>query len=244
MEKFVVEQESFAGPLDLLLHLAETKKIDVLSISIVRLVESYLEYLSQLNSFNIDEVGDFLEIAVKLILMKLRFILGDEESEDESAEDINECDITEDIKRYTPYRKAVKLLIEKLDVHSRRYKRGDVNQKELILEVGDIYLLGVLWYKRLSLKRFRAKNKTQLSEDALLRSYIYEKEDIQEYINRLKAFMSEHKEVSLKNILTEFGNKKMVVVVVFIALLELLRKGFCVFYRKQGADEIYFKLVC
>ena len=83
----------FEGPLDLLLHLIRKKEVSISEVKLSELTASYLEYLENLQSINLDLAGEFLEIAAMLILIKSRSLLPkkeltDEELEEEDPEEI------------------------------------------------------------------------------------------------------------------------------------------------------------
>ena len=84
----------FEGPLDLLLHLIRKKEVSIAEVRLSELTASYLEYLEQLQSINLDLAGEFLEIAAMLILIKSRSLLPKSpvEIEDLEEEDPEEED--------------------------------------------------------------------------------------------------------------------------------------------------------
>jgi hypothetical protein len=60
----------FEGPLDLLLHLIQKHKLDIMDIEISLLLEQYLEYIEQLDYDDYEYAGEFLEMAARLIYIK------------------------------------------------------------------------------------------------------------------------------------------------------------------------------
>ena len=83
----------FEGPLDLLLHLIRKKEVPIEDVRLSELTASYLEYLENLQSINLDLAGEFLEIAAMLILIKSRTLLPKspleiDELEEEDPEEI------------------------------------------------------------------------------------------------------------------------------------------------------------
>ena len=85
----VVETERFHGPLDLLLHLIRTQDIDIFDIPIARITRQFLEAIGELVAGDVDEAGEFLEMAAALVRIKARMLLpgpAGEEDEDPRAE--------------------------------------------------------------------------------------------------------------------------------------------------------------
>ena len=62
-----VKLEAFDGPLDLLLHLIEKNKIDIFDIPIVEITEQYMDYVSNMETKDMDVMSDFLVMAATLL---------------------------------------------------------------------------------------------------------------------------------------------------------------------------------
>lgn len=85
---FVIDVEGFEGPLDLLLALARTQKVDIAKISVLALVEQYLGFISELQKMRLEVAADYLVMAAWLAFLKSRLLLPreDDDGEDETAE--------------------------------------------------------------------------------------------------------------------------------------------------------------
>lgn len=85
----VVDVEGFEGPLDLLLALARTQKVDISRISIVALVDQYLEFIGEAQKLRLEIAADYLVMAAWLAFLKSRLLLPREENIEEqlSAEE-------------------------------------------------------------------------------------------------------------------------------------------------------------
>lgn len=86
----VVDVAGFEGPLDLLLALARTQKVDLARISILALVEQYLAFIAEAKSLRIEVAADYLVIAAWLAFLKSRLLLPRDEAiaDVESAEQV------------------------------------------------------------------------------------------------------------------------------------------------------------
>ncbi|OJU27840.1 MAG: segregation/condensation protein A [Alphaproteobacteria bacterium 64-6] len=82
-DAFVVDLEGFEGPLDLLLALARTQKVDLARISIDTLVTQYLSYIREAQKLRLELAADYLVMAAWLAFLKSRLLLP----RDEKAED-------------------------------------------------------------------------------------------------------------------------------------------------------------
>ena len=74
-EAFIVDVDGFEGPLDLLLTLARSQKVDLRRISILRLVDQYLEFIGHLAKADLDLAADYLVMASWLAYLKSRLLL-------------------------------------------------------------------------------------------------------------------------------------------------------------------------
>jgi segregation and condensation protein A len=91
---YSIRVPAFEGPLDLLLHLIRTNKLDIRDIPIALIADQYLEHLSLMAALDLDVGGEFLVMAATLMEIKSRMLLprpaplaeGDDESLDPRAE--------------------------------------------------------------------------------------------------------------------------------------------------------------
>ncbi|HEY3778120.1 MAG TPA: ScpA family protein [Rhizomicrobium sp.] len=74
-EPFVVAVDGFEGPLDLLLALARSQKVDITRISVLRLAEQYLEFIESAKRCNLELAADYLVMAAWLAYLKSRLLL-------------------------------------------------------------------------------------------------------------------------------------------------------------------------
>jgi segregation and condensation protein A len=88
-EALVVDVDGFEGPLDLLLSLARTQKVDLRQISILALTEQYLEFIEKARQMRLELAADYLVMAAWLAYLKSRLLLPPEPGEEgPSAEDL------------------------------------------------------------------------------------------------------------------------------------------------------------
>lgn len=71
----VLQVEAFSGPLDLLLQLVESQRIDLRDIPIAQITDQYLNYLRAMEELDMDLAADFLVMAAMLIQIKSRMLL-------------------------------------------------------------------------------------------------------------------------------------------------------------------------
>ena len=121
MSDVSLKLNAFEGPLDLLMHLIESNKIDIYDIPIVEITEQYIGYLRNLQEFDMELASEFLVMAATLLQIKSRLLLPKEAREDEEEEE-------------DPRQQLVEMLVE-----YRRIKRAALNLRYL-KEQADRYL--------------------------------------------------------------------------------------------------------
>jgi segregation and condensation protein A len=88
-EALIVDVDGFEGPLDLLLMLSRTQKVDLRRISILQLANQYLGFVEQARALRIELAADYLVMAAWLAFLKSRLLLPPDPTEDgPSAEDL------------------------------------------------------------------------------------------------------------------------------------------------------------
>jgi segregation and condensation protein A len=83
---YLVDLDTFHGPLDLLLFLVRRNEVDINDIPIAKIADQYLEYLRVMEMIDVERAGEFLVMAATLMEMKSRLLLprADEFEEEEN----------------------------------------------------------------------------------------------------------------------------------------------------------------
>ena len=88
-EALIVDVNGFEGPLDLLLSLSRSQKVDLRKISVLQLAEQYLEFVNNTLALRLEIAADYLVMAAWLAYLKSRLLLPPEPGEDgPTAEDL------------------------------------------------------------------------------------------------------------------------------------------------------------
>ena len=74
-EALIVDVDGFEGPLDLLLTLSRTQKVDLMRISALELAQQYLEFVERAKALRIELAADYLVMAAWLAFLKSRLLL-------------------------------------------------------------------------------------------------------------------------------------------------------------------------
>lgn len=88
-EALIVDVDGFEGPLDLLLTLSRTQKVDLRKVSVLQLAEQYLAFIDQAKALRLELAADYLVMAAWLAFLKSRLLLPPDPSEEgPSGEDL------------------------------------------------------------------------------------------------------------------------------------------------------------
>jgi segregation and condensation protein A len=122
---YTIDLPSFAGPLDLLLHLIERQELDITAISLVKVTDQYLEQIEELKQNRMEELIDFLVVAARLVQIKSRALLpqtpviieGEEEEEDPAEA------LLRQLREYKRFKQAAAWLQDREEQGLRTYLR-------------------------------------------------------------------------------------------------------------------------
>ncbi|WP_300514827.1 ScpA family protein [Aliiroseovarius sp.] len=81
-EALIVDVDGFEGPLDLLLTLSRTQKVDLRKISVLQLAEQYLQFVDRARKLRLELAADYLVMAAWLAFLKSRLLLPPDPTEE------------------------------------------------------------------------------------------------------------------------------------------------------------------
>ena len=85
-----IDIPNYSGPLEVLLDLAKTQKVDLAEISITKLADQFLEFIKNHDELNLETASEFLLMATWLAYLKSKLLLPDDEEEDFKALEVAE----------------------------------------------------------------------------------------------------------------------------------------------------------
>jgi len=208
---FAVAVEKFDGPLDLLLSLIESEKMDICQISLSKITGNYIKHVEEMNG-SVSDMADFLVVAAKLLYLKSKELLPAVENEDDEKE---LQDLEQNLIEYARYKKAA----EELDVILAKNYRSYPRKAKAEFAIGFMPPSDTnkdrLW---------------KLFQDALKRMEIKPEKEV---VTPVKITLEEKRQEiagHLKNGKTTFrqimekAGSRVEVIVTFLALLEMIKK--------------------
>jgi len=228
--------ETFQGPLDLLLYLIRKQNFNVLDIPMAEVTRQYLSYVEQIRTHNLELAAEYLLMAAMLIEIKARMLLPVKKTDTgEEAEDPR----AELVRRLLEY-EQMKLAAQKLDAlpqlgrdFLRAQALADLRVERILPDVSveDLRLAWADIIKRAKLNAHHHITREQLSVRDHMTHILRRLSDLR-FIEFGELFMERIQE----------GAAVAVVVVHFLALLELSRESLLEITQAEPYAPIYVRL--
>ena len=224
--------EAFEGPLDLLLYLIRKQNFNVLDIPLADVTRQYLDYVDQIRRHNLELASDYLLMAAMLIEIKSRMLLPPRKSADGSEPEDPRADL---VRRLVEY-EQIKLAAARLDAMPL---------------IGRDFLRAQVVIEQSLVPRFPEVNPDDLRAawaDILQRARLTQHHSI----SREQLSVREHMSIVLRRLqgrrFVEFhelfdpARGQQVLVVTFIAMLELARELLLEITQAEAFAPIYVRL--
>ncbi len=223
--------DTFEGPLDLLLYLIRKANIDILDIPMARLTEQYLEYVELMRRRNLELAAEYLLMAALLMEIKSRMLLPRPRALREEEEDPR----AELVRRLMEY-ENMKLAAHKLDA---------------LPVLGRDFLTVEVWIEQAAVQRLpqvRTEDLIAAWQSLLMHARMTQHHKVTREELSVREFMS----IILRRLqsgqfadftsLFEVSKGVAVVVVSFLAVLELVRESLIEVTQSEPYAPIYVKL--
>lgn len=224
--------EAFEGPLDLLLYLIRKQNFNILDIPLADVTRQYLSYVDQIRKHNLELASEYLLMAAMLIEIKSRMLLPPKKVADgEEAEDPR----AELVRRLIEYEqmKLAAVRLDALPVLGRDFLQAQVFiEQSLVVKVPDVQAseLRDAWadiLKRAKLNQHHTISREQLS--------------VREHMSIVLRTLQGKKFLEFES-LFDVTRGLPVIVVTFIALLELSRERLLEISQAEAFAPIYVRL--
>jgi segregation and condensation protein A len=134
-EALIVDVDGFEGPLDLLLTLSRTQKVDLMKISILHLAQQYLAFLEKAKQLRIELAADYLVMAAWLAFLKSRLLLPPDPSEEGPSGEELAAHLAFQLERLQAMRDAAAQLMARDQMGRDFFRRGILQEMEQIRKV-------------------------------------------------------------------------------------------------------------
>lgn len=230
---YQVRIENFEGPLDLLLHLIKKSEINIYDIPIAMIAQQYLSYIEAMKDLNLTVAGEFLVMAATLLQIKSKMLLPVEEhaEDDEDGPDPRE----ELVRRLLEY-KAFKEAARQLDTQERMWREiysrpavaveADPQSDDAMLD--NIGLFDLVDALQTILDRNPGKKLLEIIPDNLT---------VRDRMTVILEALEGQESIGF-DALFETSCHRLIIIVTFLALLELIRLRTVRVYQAENFGPI------
>lgn len=120
----MVDVDGYEGPLDLLLALSRSQKVDLRRVSILRLAEQYLEFIGTARRLRLELAADYLVMAAWLAFLKSRLLLPPDPAEEGPSGDALAAHLAFQLQRLEAMRDAAARLMARDTLGREVFARG------------------------------------------------------------------------------------------------------------------------
>lgn len=237
-DDYEVKLDLFEGPLDLLLYLVSKSEVNIVDISVAKVVAQYLDYLDVMRELNIDVASEYLHMAATLIRLKAREMLPQQEGEAVDEEDgiYNREQLIEQLLEYKKYKEAAGTLRTFESEHFGAFTRGnaekvEVDRSEKEVDLGSISIFDLLSAFKRMLER---------TDEVVDGRHVVEIDTVKidERIEKVLEILCDTDEVRFEELFCG-DTRKIVVVVTFMAILELVKMQKITFRQEENFGQIF-----
>lgn len=240
MQEINVKLDVFEGPLDLLLHLIQKLEIDIYDIPIADVTKQYMDYIHTMQHLELEIAGEYLLMAATLMAIKSQMLLPKPEIiydvEEDFEEDPREA-LVNQLLEYRKYKYAAEKLSVKESERNLHYTREpslleEYEEEQTPLPAGKFNTIDLFLAVHEILERQRKQNpleKTISMEDVTVDEKIH---DIQQILAALPVGTGQRFDDLF------IDSSKNEIVTTFLALLELIRKGYAKVQQPGNYQQI------
>lgn len=232
--------ESFEGPLDLLLHLIHRYEIDIYNIPVAEITEQYLSYIHTMKELQLDVASEYLVMAATLLQIKSKMLLPKQEEDvHDSGEDFIDDprqELMERLIEYKKYKQVAAELKEREQERAQLYTRPPIDFTSFQQEEAANLPLDVTLYDMLAAfqKMMRRKKSKRPVTARITRQEIPIEQRMTDILQKLETLGGRQ---SFYDLFAD--EEREVMVVTFLAILELMKHQQIVIEQEQNFDEIF-----
>lgn len=224
--------EAFEGPLDLLLYLIRKQNFNILDIPLADVTRQYLQYVDQIRERNLELASEYLLMAAMLIEIKSRMLLPPKKVDDSGEVEDPRAELVRRLLEYERIKLAAARL-DRLPLIGRDFLRAQVTIEQSLqprfpdVELDDLRAAWMDILKRAKLVQHHKISREQLS--------------VREHMSFVLRTLQGRRFVEFPE-LFDARRGPAVMVVTFIAMLELAREHLIELTQAEAFAPIYVRL--
>lgn len=228
-----VHLDNFEGPLDLLLYFIQRDKIDIYDIPIAHITAEYLGYLEVMEALNLSVAGEFILLAATLMRIKARMLLPRSRPADDPLIEDPRRELVQQLVEYRRFKAASEALGELAERRGARYPVGKDGASATNGASPADYLQDVSLFALMTVVR-EVLSKLPSRDPVVLRT---EPVRLDDSIRKIRSTLASARQITLRELFVA-AQQVQEVVVLFLAVLELARRGLLVFRQAAVFGEV------
>jgi segregation and condensation protein A len=233
-----IKIDVFEGPLDLLLQLIKGSELDIYNIPIAEITEQYIIYLKSMEELDLEIASEFLVMAATLLEIKSKMLLPKKQAL--IGEDIIEIDprqeLIERLVEYKKYKEFAERLMGIENTNVIYFKNpeviDDIEDNEFLFNNISIENLMVAFKKVVDVHERKHNTRGEIPKDIN-----YDEYKIEDKMDEILYELSENKSAKF-DIFFEISRDIMEVIVIFLAMLELIKQRKINVYQQNNFGDI------
>ncbi|PIQ82537.1 MAG: hypothetical protein COV76_03205 [Candidatus Omnitrophica bacterium CG11_big_fil_rev_8_21_14_0_20_64_10] len=216
----------FEGPLDLLLHLVRQNHLEITTISLAQVTDTFVKTLELMQQLDLEVAGEFIVVAATLVQIKSRALLPPAETPAEEEENDPALELIERLKEYQRYKLVAEQLGQMEQFRTTQVTRPGASH-EAPGEV-DEYVEASLFDLLNAFSDFMGEELAR----ARIHEILKDEFTVEDRVRHLKELTATRPQVNLSELFRS-ARSRGEIVATFLALLELLRQKW-VTVRQSG----------
>jgi len=232
-----IHLQNFEGPLDLLLFLIKKNEVDIYDIPMAQITHQFMEYLEVIEMLDLDHASDFILMAATLIRIKAQMLLPKPELEDdEEAEDPRQ-ELVQRLLEYQRFKESAEELRLLENQHRDYFKLANYEflDDEQTEEAEPLGKDDVTLYDLMSVFVEVLKRVPPVVEHTVEKIPV----TIEDQAKVVLDYLNTENRVLFKDLLLKHVKEKIILIVTFIAILELVKNKQVALSQNQPFAEIW-----
>lgn len=233
-EAYQVELSGFQGPMDLLLYLINKEQVDIYDIPIARITEQFIKHIEVMQAISLDTAGEFIAMAATLMVIKMKMLMPSHRDDDDEEEDDPRAELVRKLLEYKRFKEAASALqkaeSDRRQLHLRKTKFPFTDELDLEpklrIEMYDLLAALAGIYDRIQAKPVHEVEREPYT--------------VEEKMSLIEEKIGGGHMVNFEELFADIG-MKMEVIVTFIAILELVKRGRLEFLQTEIKGPIWIQ---
>ena len=227
----------FEGPLDLLLHLVKTSKMDIYEIPIKTLIDEYISFIKSQEELNIDIASEYLVMASDLLHLKSRMLINKSEEEETSEDEESIINSEEELRnKLIEYEKIKNLKESFKELENKRSEifekspenisnfKDDIVYESNVSTVDDLYNAILEFQKRF---KFTKPLKTKITNREL---------SIEDKIKDIRTRLNKQSRINFLDLFDDLS--KDYIIITFLSVLDMSKNNEINIIQEDNFKEI------